>query len=261
VGEEWKLALLQTSSEITWAKADHNAAYLGGKKPIWNARHVVLLDMAKSHVRAIPVALKWAAAAKVLRVVLVVLQHADPRRKLVTRVQGWPLVGYAPPERLARIGETRRLYPIRRRHLLANGGDGLPQKPDDFQSLGSYPFGKRTLLDNVVYPVAGFVFDHGKLISHGAQKPIDVENEVWPGDPLKDLEKLYKYKKLADERSAPRRAAELDRIKGVDQVTLGEATEDSWNPQRKGIDAAWDPEDDHGDLQEEAPSAKPAGEL
>lgn len=94
------------------------------------------------------------------------------------------------------MGETRRLYPIRRRHLPAHRGDSPPQKPDDFLSLGPYPFDRRTLLDNVGYPVAGFFFDHGKLTSHGVQKPIDVENEAWPGDSLKDLEKLYKAKRL-----------------------------------------------------------------
>jgi len=92
-GEEWKLVLVHAHRENSLsAKADHNAAYLGGKKPIWNARHVILLDIAKSHVRGIPLALKWVAVAKVLRVLHVILQHADPRRKFVTRVKDWPLV-------------------------------------------------------------------------------------------------------------------------------------------------------------------------
>jgi hypothetical protein len=252
VGEEWKLALLQANRQITRTKADHNAAYLGGKKPIWNARHVVLLDITKSHARGIPLAFKWAAVAKVLRVLHVILQHADPRKKYVTRVKDWPLVGYASAERLARMGETRGLYPIRRRHLPANRGDDPPQKPDDFLSLGPYPFGKRTLLDNVVYPVAGFFFYQGKLITHGVQKPIDVENEVWPGDPLKDLEKLYKMKRLKEERGGPKRVAELDPIPGVEPVSLGEVAEDVWDPQGMGVGIdTYDPEDDRGDLSRE----------
>lgn len=252
VGEECKLALLHAYRENTSsAKADHNAAYLGGKKPIWNARHVVLLDIAKSHARGIPLALKWAAVAKVLRVLHVILQHADPRRKLVTRVKDWPLVGYASAERLARMGESHRLYPIRRRHLPAHRGDSPPQKPDDFLSLGPYPFGKRTLLDNVVYPVPGF-FDHGKLTSYGVQKPIDVENEVWPGDPLKDLEKLYEAKRLNEELGGPARVAELDHIEGVETISLGETLEDVWDPQGMGVAVdTYDPEDDRGNLSSE----------
>jgi transcriptional regulator with XRE-family HTH domain len=293
-GEEWKLALLQANKEITGAKADHNAAYLGGKKPIWNARHAVLLDIAKSHARVIPLALKWAATAKVLRVLLAILRQADPRRRLLTRVSDWPRVEDATPERCARIGETRQLHPIRRRlrcaHNLRIHRDrppgwrsieyirrwyGSDPRPDDFQSLGLYPAFTNSFDGEVIWDVSKPIPTWKRFkkaipvpmrarldnVVYSEQEPIDMETEVWPGDALKDLEKLYKYKKLADERSGPRRAAELDTIKGVDEVTLGEATEDRWNPQRKGIDAAWDPEDDHGDLQREAPNAGPADEL
>jgi hypothetical protein len=252
VGGEWKLASLQAGMATARAKADHNAAYLGGRKPIWNARHVVLLGIARSPARDIPPALKWAAATKVLRVLLLILRHSDPRRKLVTCVKDWPLIGHASPERLARMGETHKLYPIRRRHLPAPRGDGPLQKPDDFLSLGPYPFGKRTLLDNVVYPVAGFTFDHGELIFHGAQKPIDQEKEVWPGDALKNLEKLYGAKRLKEELRSPARVAELDHMEGVETVALGEAAEDFWDPQGLGVGVdAYDPEDDHGDLTRE----------
>jgi hypothetical protein len=253
VGEGWRLDLLRAHQKIT---ADHNAAYLDTKSPVWTARHVILLELARGRsvrqVRGkhhIPIALRCGAAAKVLRVVAVHLYLTDPRRRLKTRVIDWPKGREATPKRIARIGETRNLYPIRR-------------SVADWKRLGPMPAFASSFDGTVVWDVSKPIPTWKRLkaapspmrllLDNGVQPPLGLGNEVWPGDPLKDLEKLYKMKRLKEERGGPKRAAELDPIPGVESVSLGEAAEDVWDPQGMGVGVdTYDPEDDRGDLSRE----------
>jgi hypothetical protein len=253
VGEGWRLDLLRAHQKIT---ADHNAAYLGTQSPVWTARHVILLELARGRsirqVRGkhhIPIVLRCGAAAKVLRVVAAHLHLTDPRRRLKTRVIDWPRGREATPERTARIGETRNLYPIRR-------------SVADWKRLGPMPAFASSFDGTVVWDVSKPIPTWKRLkaapspmrllLDNGVRPPLGLENEVWPGDPLKDLEKLYKMKRLKEERGGPKRAAELDPIPGVEPVSLGEAAEDVWDPQGMGVGVdTYDPEDDRGDLSRE----------
>ena len=133
VGEGWRLGLLRAHQKIT---ADHNATYLGTNSPVWTARHVILLELARGRSARkicgkhhIPIALRCGAAAKVLRVVAAHLRLYDPRRRLKARVIDWPKVGRlprrGPPALVRRATSTPSAVAL----TTGNAWDPCPRSP------------------------------------------------------------------------------------------------------------------------------------
>jgi hypothetical protein len=180
------------------------------------------------------------------------------------------VVCYASPERQARIGETSELYPIRRRLLPAplpptkrpeppdwveekrdwrgNEKDWTSadlkeyerryyshdwQRPDDWETLGSYPVSK-PLLDNVIWPAKHYCLTKTGEEWAAAQKPIDQGKR-------RDFLKIYKSgQRLENVREGrPSNAAwkmmleELEDPKGMHQGVALEESEDDGNLEKQ----------------------------
>jgi hypothetical protein len=171
------------------------------------------------------------------------------------------VVGYASPQRRARIGERRKLYPIRRRFLPAplpptqrpespdwveekrdwrgHKKDWTPagleeyerryyfhdwRRPDDWKTLEGYPVSK-PLSDNVVWPAGHYFPTKTSEEWADAQKPIDHAKR-------RDLLKIHKtglsLENVKDSRpTSSAWTARLEELEDAKGMHRGVALEDS----------------------------------